>query len=84
MEQTGEFIDLRVKNGVYRHFKGGHYLVIGVALHSETREEMIIYVRLYSRKGNPFFVRPIKNFLEKVECDGVLQNRFEFVGLDCP
>ena len=30
-------------NGIYRHFKGDYYLVLGVAIHSETKEKLVIY-----------------------------------------
>lgn len=64
--------------GVYRHFKGRYYLVLGEALHSETQEEMVVYQPLY---GEPrWFVRPKAMFQETVERDGVCLARFEYVG----
>jgi hypothetical protein len=52
--------------GVYRHYKGQYYLVLGVAKHSETEEDLVVYVRLYAREGCPLWVRPLANFSGKV------------------
>lgn len=59
----------------YRHFKGKDYLVLHVAKHSETLEEMVVYQALYGEKG--IWVRPLEMFLSKKEVDGRLVNRFE-------
>ena len=67
-----------IPTGIYRHFKGRYYLVLGEAQHSETKEDMIVYQPLY---GEPrWFVRPKSMFLEEVERDGVVQSRFQYVG----
>lgn len=60
-----------VKLGKYRHFKSSEkiYEVIGIAKHSETLEEMVIYKALYESKDFPYgqiWARPKSNFLEKV------------------
>ena len=62
-------------NTKYRHFKGNEYLVISLAKHSETQEDMVVYQALYGDYG--IWVRPLSMFLEHVEKDGVLVNRFE-------
>lgn len=59
----------------YRHFKGNEYLVLYLAKHSETLEELVVYQALYGERG--IWVRPLKMFAEKVEVDGKLINRFE-------
>lgn len=59
----------------YRHFKGNEYLVLHLARHSETLEELVVYQALYGERG--VWVRPLKMFLEQVEVDGKLINRFE-------
>ena len=59
----------------YRHFKGKEYLVLHIARHSETLEELVVYQALYGEKG--IWVRPLDMFLEQVEVNGVLVNRFE-------
>ena len=63
--------------GIYEHFKGGRYEVIGVARHSETLEEMVVYRNL---DDHGLWVRPIKMFLEEVERDGKKMPRFRYVG----
>ncbi|MBR6608777.1 MAG: DUF1653 domain-containing protein [Oscillospiraceae bacterium] len=68
---------ITVKPGLYRHFKGNMYRVIGTARHSETMEEMVVYQALYGEMG--LWVRPRNMFLETVERDGKIFQRFEFV-----
>ena len=60
--------------GLYRHFKGGLYRVEGVARHSETLEEMVVYRALYGEGG--LWVRPAAMWSETVTHEGVLQPRF--------
>ena len=74
---------VKVKLGKYQHYKGNYYEVIGVARHSETLEELVVYKTLYDSKDfgkNALWVRPLKMFLEKVEVDGRKMPRFKFVG----
>jgi hypothetical protein len=59
----------------YRHFKGNEYLVLHLAKHSETEEDMVVYQALYGERG--IWVRPLAMFLEQVEINGKLINRFE-------
>jgi hypothetical protein len=71
--------------GVYRHYKGPHYLVLGVARHSETEAAFVVYVRLYARGGCPLWIRPLENFTEKVAGPhGRRVKRFTFVGVAQP
>lgn len=65
--------------GVYRHYKGKLYEVIGTALHSETLEKMVVYRPLYESTLSDLWVRPLKMFTETVEVDGRLLHRFERV-----
>ena len=72
--------------GKYQHYKGGLYEVLGVVLHSETNEQMVLYRALYDVKTIPgnetgidLFVRPLGMFLEKVIVDGKVVDRFHFV-----
>ena len=60
-----------VRPGRYRHFKGNEYQVLGVARHSETEEEMVVYRALYGEGG--LWVRPAAMWLETVTRDGITQ-----------
>jgi len=63
-----------VQPGRYQHYRGRHYIVLGVALHSETQEELVVYRQEYGDHG--LWVRPKKMFLETVEVDGQEVPRF--------
>lgn len=67
-----------VKLGKYRHYKGKEYEVVGVARHSETQEELVVYRALYGEGG--LWVRPLAMFLEEVEVGGQKMPRFEYIG----
>lgn len=67
----------QVPLGKYRHYKGGEYEVLGVARHSETHEELVVYRALYG--DFDLWVRPLAMFLETVEVDGTCVPRFEHV-----
>ncbi len=69
---------MEIKLGRYKHFKGNEYELLGVAKHSETLEEYVIYRALYGDKG--LWIRPKEMFFEKVTRDGKTFNRFEFLG----
>lgn len=69
---------MEIKTGKYRHFKGNMYEVVGVAKHSETLEEMVVYRALYGEGG--LWVRPAKMWNETVERDGKSFKRFEYIG----
>jgi hypothetical protein len=71
-------MDVTVAPGRYRHFKGREYTVIGVALHSETQEELVVYRQEYGNHG--LWVRPKQMFLETVMVDGQEVPRFRHVG----
>ncbi len=64
--------------GVYRHYKGGTYRVIGTARHSETGELLVVYRCLYD--NNSLWVRPLAMFMETVPVDGREVPRFERLG----
>jgi hypothetical protein len=63
--------------GLYEHYKGGRYRVIGVATHSETEEQFVVY---QSIETDRLFVRPLQMFLENVTVDGTEMPRFRFIG----
>ena len=64
--------------GVYRHYKGNKYEVIGFATHTETLEEVVIYKAMYGEKK--MWVRPLSMWSEMVEVDGKTVKRFEYEG----
>ena len=66
-----------IKLGKYRHFKGGEYEVLGIAFHSETQEEMVVYRALYGERK--VWVRPAAMWNDFVERDGNRYKRFTFV-----
>jgi hypothetical protein len=66
--------------GRYRHYKGKDYLVLGVARHSETEEELVVYRPDYGDRG--LWVRPLTMFVETVEKDGQQVPRFAYVGAE--
>ena len=67
-----------IRPGRYRHFKGKEYEVIGLARHSETQEEMVVYRALYGDFG--LWVRPAQMWNETVERDGKTFRRFTYIG----
>jgi hypothetical protein len=65
---------MTVSNGLYRHYKGQPYRVLGTARHSETLEELVVYQALYGEYG--LWVRPATMFAETVEVNGNRVPRF--------
>lgn len=68
---------VHIEPGIYEHFKGQRYRVIGLCRHSETEEPMVAYQCLYG--DHSLWVRPLDNFLETVDVDGEQVARFERV-----
>ena len=67
-----------VQPGRYRHYKGNAYTVLGVARHSETLEEFVVYRQEYGDHG--LWVRPASMFAETVVVDGKTVPRFQLDG----
>ena len=81
MEQNkkgGILIDIEIKIGRYRHFKGNEYQVLYLAKHSETLELMVVYQALYGKKD--IWVRPAPIWNETVDRNGSVQKRFAYIG----
>ncbi|MBU0660817.1 DUF1653 domain-containing protein [Patescibacteria group bacterium] len=73
-----------VKLGKYKHFKGAEVEVLGVARHSETLEELVVYKKLVDHGGHKkgeIWVRPVAMFLESVDRDGEVKPRFEWINI---
>jgi len=70
---------------VYRHFKGNYYYIKDIGIHSETREEYVVYQALYGDYKT--YIRPKEMFLEKADINRVdnifkQEYRFELVDLN--
>lgn len=63
-----------IKPGRYRHYKGKDYEVLGVARHSESEEEYVVYRQLYG--AGDLWIRPMDMFLESVSVEGKTLPRF--------
>ncbi|HLI51731.1 MAG TPA: DUF1653 domain-containing protein [Thermomicrobiaceae bacterium] len=75
-----------LRRGRYRHYKGKYYELLGLAMHSETEEKMVLYRPLYPCPDlaeeygkDPWFVRPYDMFFGTVEHNGERVPRFAFV-----
>jgi hypothetical protein len=64
--------------GIYRHYKGRDYRVIGLARHSETLAPLVVYQALYGEHG--LWVRPQPMFQETVAHAGRIVARFTYLG----
>lgn len=69
-------MDADIPCGIYEHYKGNKYEVIGVAWHSETLEKLVVYRALYG--AHNLWVRPLKMFLEDVIVGEKTIPRFEY------
>lgn len=76
MKRGGNVMEL-VIGGKYQHYKGNYYKVIGVAKHSETLKELVIYQALYG--DNELWARPKEMFLDKVSVEGIEKDRFKYI-----
>lgn len=67
--------------GIYRHYKGNSYEVLGTAFHSETEEPMVVYKSLYESTypSGTLWVRPLSMFTENITIDGSSVPRFRLV-----
>jgi len=70
---------MKLKLGVYKHFKGKKYRVLGAAKHSETLEDFVVYEVLHENKTSKLWVRPLEMFMGDKEIDGKKVKRFTFV-----
>lgn len=68
-----------ITHGTYKHYKGNLYRVIGVAKHSETLEEFVVYEALYDNPKSKLWIRPKAMFEEDLEVEGKTVRRFEYV-----
>lgn len=69
---------IETPKGLYRHYKGGQYRVLGTVRHSEDLQPMTLYQALYGEQG--LWVRPAAMFADVAEFNGKVQPRFEHIG----
>jgi hypothetical protein len=62
--------------GYYKHYKGNVYEVIGIAKHSETLEDVVVYKACYQKEGENLWVRPLKMFEDDVFIENKKTKRF--------
>lgn len=75
-----QFAVPELEKGLYQHYKGKFYDVLGVGCHSETHEYFVVYRALYKKELNPeIWVRPYEMFMGTVEKDGEVVQRFKKV-----
>jgi len=65
-----------MQTGLYKHYKGNIYEVIGIARHSETFEELVVYKATYQKEGENLWVRPLRMFNESIVVEGKEVKRF--------
>jgi hypothetical protein len=77
---------MTIKLGIYKHYKGQKYEVLGIVKHSETMEDLVLYKALYSIidfgedfEKEPLFVRPKEMFFEEIAINNKEIKRFEFL-----
>lgn len=68
---------MQFKHGTYKHFKGHIYKTIAIAKHSETLEEMVVYVNV--EKEADVWVRPVNMFTDEITRDGKTLKRFQLI-----
>ncbi len=71
-----------IKLGIYQHFKGKKYQVIGLAKHSETMEDLVVYKPLFKIEKEfegLLWIRPKKMFFEKVLIKSKKVSRFRYI-----
>ena len=66
--------------GVYEHYRGDRYLVLGIARDDRDDTPLVVYARLYRRDGLPLTARPLDDFLAEVDTPEGPVPRFRAVG----
>ena len=79
-----ERLEKMIPCGVYEHYKGRRYYVLGLGREHPSDEVVVIYCRLYGREGLPLSVRHASDFLANVGGCGQEVRRFTYVGLREP
>ncbi|MDQ3090047.1 MAG: DUF1653 domain-containing protein [bacterium] len=70
-----------IKTGLYIHTKSRKkYRVMGIAKHSETLEDFVVYEAQYDNELSKLWIRPVKMFDEEIEINSKMIKRFEYIG----
>lgn len=69
-----------LKLGIYQHYKGEYYLVLGLGRHTETEEKFVVFVPLYLREGPRIALRPVDLFLGTIKVKGKTVPRYKYIG----
>lgn len=80
-DELDDVVVPEIAPGIYEHYKGNRYEVVGVALHSETLEPVVVYRPLYETRA-PLWVRPYEMFREEIEYEGRKMPRFRMIEVD--
>ena len=70
---------MKLKPGVYHHYKNKDYRVLQTAKDHETLADLVVYEPLYDNPAAQCFVRPLKEFIDEIEIDGKKQPRYKFL-----
>ncbi len=70
-----------IQPGIYEHFKGNRYRVIGHGLYEPNEEPVVVYEALYDNEKSKLWVRPVASFVAQVIVDGELQPRFRLISI---
>lgn len=66
-------------SSIYQHYKGGYYILVDIATHSETAERLVVY---RSTSDGRVWVRPEGMFYGGVEVDGKVVPRFTLLDIN--
>lgn len=77
MKKSLKPLQYTLQSGIYRHYSGNLYEVIGIARHSETLEELVMYRDL--NEPTLLWARPAAMLLEIVDYNGVPTQRFTYI-----
>lgn len=70
---------MEIKTGIYQHYKGKKYRVLGTAKHSETLDDLVIYEALYDNELSKLWARPVSMFTEEIVVNDQKIPRFKFL-----
>jgi hypothetical protein len=72
-----------IQLGIYRHYKGKEYEVVGIGTNTETREVLVVYKCLYETPGydkDALWMRPYNMFVDSIVVNDKTIPRFKYTG----